>query len=293
MIPVPISDLRVVERAGNLVIDFTVPALSTDNERLRRLRGIDLRAGSGGPNWEASSRPIPVEAEAPGPVHVDVPVTGWVGRDLIVRVRAAGKHGLHSEWSNSVRIKVVPPLEAPRIAVAAVTDGVRIAWTPQAGVEAEYRILKQGPGEEHASIAATVKAAEYVDPRTEYGKPYRYSVEAFIRSGDTEARSEPSETVAITPVDRFAPAVPAGLAATAGLSSVELSWDPCHEPDLRGYYVYRASGDKFERAGELVTTPAYSDRAIESGKRYRYAISAVDQAGNESAHSAAVETVAP
>ena len=33
-------------------------------------------------------------------------------------------------------------------------------------------------------------------------------------------------------------------------------------------------------------------RAVEAGKRYRYAVSAVDQSGNESARSAPVEVMA-
>jgi fibronectin type 3 domain-containing protein len=43
----------------------------------------------------------------------------------------------------------------------------------------------------------------------------------------------------------------------------------------------------------LLEAPAASDRGIETGRRYRYAVTAVDQKGNESARSAAVEVVAP
>jgi hypothetical protein len=293
-IPIRISDLAVTERAGRLAISFTAPAATTDNERLKRLSAIDLRAGEEGPVWESSSKPIETLATAPGPVHVDAPVAGWLGRDIVVRVRTAGKHGRYSEWSNAVRLKVVAPLEPPRISVEAVSDGVRIAWTVQAGAAAEFRVFKQGPSDERPAVAASVKSAEYLDTRAEYGKPYQYSVQAFVKTGDTEAQSERSEAVSITPVDRFAPAVPAGATATAGLNSIELSWDPDHEPDLRGYYVYRAAnGGAFARLGDVITTPAFSDRAIESGKRYRYAISAIDQTGNESARSAAVEATAP
>ncbi|HVX66947.1 MAG TPA: hypothetical protein VHA11_10115, partial [Bryobacteraceae bacterium] len=200
----------------------------------------------------------------------------------------------YSEWSNAVRIKVVPPLEPPRIAVEAAPDGVRVAWTPPAGLAAEYRVFKQGPGEQSAAVAATVKGAEFIDTRAEYGKTYQYSVQAFVKTGDTEAQSEPSEAATITPVDKFPPSVPSGVAATAGINSIELSWDPVHEADLRGYYVYRAaSGGEFGRVGDLIATSAFSDRAIESGKRYRYAVSAIDQAGNESARSAVVEANAP
>ncbi len=86
------------------------------------------------------------------------------------------------------------------------------------------------------------------------------------------------------PVDTFAPAVPAGLTVLSGVSSVELAWERNLDKDLRGYQVYRATGDgPMERIASLVESPAYSDKAVESGKSYHYAVSAVDQAGNESA----------
>jgi fibronectin type 3 domain-containing protein len=42
----------------------------------------------------------------------------------------------------------------------------------------------------------------------------------------------------------------------------------------------------------LIDAPAYGDRQVEAGKRYRYTVSSVDQAGNESARSEAVEATA-
>jgi fibronectin type 3 domain-containing protein len=74
----------------------------------------------------------------------------------------------------------------------------------------------------------------------------------------------------------------------AAAGSVELTWERNTEADLAGYRVYRATGDgAFEKLDD-VQVPAYSDRKVEAGKTYRYALSAVDQAGNESARSAAV-----
>ena len=42
------------------------------------------------------------------------------------------------------------------------------------------------------------------------------------------------------------------------------------------------------RSGETSVVPAYSDRAVEAGKTYRYQVAAFDRAGNESARSVAV-----
>jgi fibronectin type 3 domain-containing protein len=169
-----------------------------------------------------------------------------------------------------------------------------LTWAPQTGATVEYRVLKQGPAEQKPEVAATVKTPEYIDNRAVFGQTYQYSVQAFIKSGSTEAQSALSEPVSITPEDRFPPAVPSGVGASRGISSIELSWDPVPDTDLRGYYVYRAAGDgALQRLGELLIAPAYSDRAVESGRKYRYAISAIDRAGNESAQSSTVEATAP
>jgi fibronectin type 3 domain-containing protein len=96
--------------------------------------------------------------------------------------------------------------------------------------------------------------------------------------------------VTITPRDTFAPSVPASATALSGPTSIEVSWQRSPESDLQGYYVYRSvNGAPFERQGELIAVPAYSDRRVEHGKTYRYEISAVDKKNNESDKSAPAE----
>lgn len=75
---------------------------------------------------------------------------------------------------------------------------------------------------------------------------------------------------------------------------VELVWERNTESDLAGYRVYRALGDgKLEKIADVSDAPSYSDRKLETGKRYRYAVSAVDRLNNESAQSTPVEITAP
>jgi fibronectin type 3 domain-containing protein len=96
--------------------------------------------------------------------------------------------------------------------------------------------------------------------------------------------------VTITPQDKFPPSVPASITALSGPASIEVSWQRSPESDLQGYYVYRSvNGAPFERKGELIAVPAYSDRHVEHGKTYRYEISAVDKKNNESDKSAPAE----
>jgi fibronectin type 3 domain-containing protein len=135
-----------------------------------------------------------------------------------------------------------------------------------------------------------VDRQEFIDRTASYGKPYSYSVQAF--AGTAESARTPLVTV--IPRDTFPPAPPTGLNAIAGLNSIELTWERSPEADLGGYRVYRAeaAGD-FKLTADAVEGPAYSDKAISRGTRYRYSVTAVDQAGNESPRSPVVDITVP
>jgi fibronectin type 3 domain-containing protein len=109
-----------------------------------------------------------------------------------------------------------------------------------------------------------------------------------------EAESDLSSEVSITPVDKFAPATPAGVHADSAPATIELAWERNAEPDLAGYRVYRATaGGSFDKVAEIAAIPTWSDHAVESGKTYRYVLTAFDRAGNESPRSAPVEVTFP
>ena len=158
----------------------------------------------------------------------------------------------------------------------------------------EFRVWKRSGEEKAAAEAATVASREWIDADTRYGVLYEYSVQAVLKSAGANAESEIRGPFSITPVDKFPPAVPVGLTALAGAASIELTWERNTEPDLAGYYLYRAAAEgAFARLGGLLETPASSDRDVKPGIRYRYAVSAVDRSGNESGRSGPVEAVLP
>ena len=98
----------------------------------------------------------------------------------------------------------------------------------------------------------------------------------------------------MTPEDKFPPATPVGLSFILGGKTIELTWTRNTEPDLAGYRIYRAfENNSFERIKETQASTSYSDRNIEPGKHYRYAVTAVDRAGNESKMSEPVTVTAP
>lgn len=299
-IPLAVDDLRAVERGASLEASFTIPALTTDGLALKRAE-IDLRAGpgpEGGWNpdaWAATAQPIPADGGEPGPVKTTAPITNWIGREIFVGVRLAGPTGRKSAWSNFVPLTVVEPVAAVRsLEAQAVPKGVEIRWQAAPRPDQTFRVLRRAPGEKEPAEIGLAAASSFLDPDTQYGKTYAYTVQAVVKAGAAEAESEIAAPVEITPEDRFAPAPPAKLDAVSGIGSIELAWSPSPEPDFRHYRVYRASGDgPFAVIADLLETPSYSDRAIESGVRYRYTVTALDQPGNESERPAPVSVTAP
>lgn len=292
-IPVAITDLHAIERGDKIVVDFTVPQLTTDGVGLRTI-AVDMRVGPVSGNWTEDARKIDTGAETPGAVHVEIPATEWAGREIVLGARVQSRKGRFSEWSNLARLPVVQPLETPSLKAEGSAAGVRVTWAvPEGRSGMLWRVFRRGPGQQEAELLGSTPQPEYVDAAAQRGTAYQYTVQAIVKTGNAVAESEVSQPADISYVDRFPPAVPSGLAAIAGLNSVQLTWNPDTEPDLSGYYVYRSEGGQpFVRVGELQNAPSYTDRAVEAGKRYRYAISAVDQGGNESARSDAIEVVA-
>jgi fibronectin type 3 domain-containing protein len=89
------------------------------------------------------------------------------------------------------------------------------------------------------------------------------------------------------------PPAPTDLVAVPAPNSIELTWE-ASTGDVAGYRIYRASaaGD-FENIADVNTIPTYSDHGVEHGKTYRYAVTALDQAGREGPRSAIKEVSMP
>jgi hypothetical protein len=300
-LPNPVTDLKVVERGEQLMINFSTPVRTTDNLAITRFSAVDLRIGPevtpfNFESWEASARqyelPLPAldeeaEVQKPIPVSKSIPAGEWAGKRVAIFVRTAVKKtGHYSQWSNRVVLDVVPPLKAPAVTVTAVKQGYMLTWESTPNVQ--YRILRQAPGQNAPIEIGTAAASPYVDETSQWDTRYTYTAVGV----EGAAESLPSEPVSITHANTFPPSAPESLAALAGPESIEVSWSRNVETDLKGYYVYRsANGAPFERIGDLVTLPTYSDRKVEHGKSYRYTVTAVNQNGIESEKSPAREVV--
>ncbi len=295
-IPMPVVDLSAVERGDKLDINFTIPPKTTEGLLLKEIGSLELRIGPHAgaefhaEAWAASAKRLDVQLPAQvGAVHFETLAQEFVGKDVLVAVRVGNARGRVSQWSNIVILTVEQPLATPaNLRAEAVVQGVRLTWI--APNQTSFRIYRKAGEEKEPSLLASSDKPEYIDATTEYGKAYDYYVQALHDKAESDVLGPRS----ITPKDTFPPAVPTGLNVSTGVGAIELSWDRNTEPDFKGYQVFRSEGDgPYVKIAEGLEGPSFSDRKIETGKRYRYRISAVDQTGNPSEPSPPVEVIAP
>ena len=295
-VPPRVSDLAAVQRGGRVIVQFTVPALTTEGHPIPPPLKLDLRAGTADqfePNqWAAGARQIPPGAVAGGIARYEIPAADWTGKEVIFGVRVVAGNGKQSGWSNFAIVPVVTPPRKPEgVATAVNRQGVRLTWQ---GGGTDFRIFRKTGDGDYAPVAS-VQSPEWTDTATEFGKRYTYLVQSIVKLDNRkEAESELSDEASIVPRDIFPPAAPQGVQGSIAPNSIKLNWERNTEEDLNGYRVYRGEGNgALVKIADVSVVPSYSDRKVEHGKTYRYAIAAVDRAGNESPRSAPTEIVMP
>jgi fibronectin type 3 domain-containing protein len=192
------------------------------------------------------------------------------------------KKGRSSAWSNLVTMHVEAPVITPTEFVAdSAPNGAKLTWKNFQGPVIVYR---------DGTNIGEGTSGQFTDPRAVLGKVYSYEIQA---RGD-KARGRRSEPKSLTIEDRFAPAAPTGLNVVAGAGTLEISWNPNPEADILGYTVQRATAaGNFTTIANQLDAPAYTDRDVQRGTRYRYMVTALDLRKNQSVTSQEVEITVP
>src|SRR5581483_5059141 len=211
-----------------------------------------------------------------------VSTTSWTdstvagGATYTYSVRALDAAGnLGDASSVAVALDVAPPQPPASLSAQwlAGPSRVKLSWPAAAddvGV-VEYEVSRDG------AVLGTTSATSFVDPAIAPARTYSYSVVALDAAGN---RSAPAEASVTTPDDVGAPSTPTGLTAITASkpTRVDLAWAASSDDvGVTGYRVYR-NGAVIATVG----TTAYTDTAVVRQKTYRYAVSALDAAGNES-----------
>ena len=202
--------------------------------------------------------------------------------------------------SELVAVPLDPVPDAPRQLTASFTaTAIKLDWLGTApGTRYRvYELKKDAP--DTALNAEPIEATTFEVPlavdaeggvAAALGVERCFTVRAARAAAGASLESAAAPPICATPKDVFPPPAPANLTAVASEGSLNLIWDAVDAADLAGYLVLRAEapGDKLL---PLFDTPIvetrYQDTTAEAGKRYIYAVVAVDSASppNRSAES--------
>lgn len=224
----------------------------------------------------------------------------WYGFSFKVR-DARGRFSDFSSWVTAEPLNVaVPPrglkadLGRNRITLTWRAPARNLDQTEPAGVSG-YNIYRSAGDEDSRRVnAARITETTYEDRDVEFGSTYRYLVRAVTGEAAPFGESADSKPVEVEATDTFAPSAPKGLIAIAGEDFISLSWDRSRERDLASYRVWRrpAGAGEYELlTPEGIKDASYTDTRAREQVRYEYAVTALDQEGNESPRSESVTAV--
>jgi predicted small lipoprotein YifL len=218
-------------------------------------------------------------------------------KTLTFALRVRDKKMRASGFTEPVSLElIVPPPPPQKVEAVVFEDHIQVRWEAQegAGKDAEsakprgYNIYRsEGESPALKLNSALIMKQVYLDKEFSFGRTYRYFIRTVLVSAP-QVESEDSGAVEITAQDSFPPARPSGLTAIGGSGFIALSWEAGRESDLAGYRVWRRIAEKGEFvliASLTATESSFQDAKVEKNRRYEYAISALDTAGNESQKS--------
>jgi len=271
----------------------------------------ELTPGASVPVTPKTHKPADLQNVDPLPL-LPPPSTPPSRTYVTVGVSARGKKG---PVSRRVAVPLVPPPPAPADPKITYTEtAVTLAWTPPVErIAGDPDLLPSRPlGPPPSAIAFNVyevpadapsvpvkltktpiPGPTFEDARITWGEKRCYQVRAVATVAGTAVESAAPPNVCETLVDKFPPAAPKSLQAVPSERSISLIWEPNAENDLAGYIVLRGSteADLQPIVSEPITATTFND-GVQSGRRYTYAVRAVDKAGNASPLSNAVAEIA-
>ena len=275
-IPEPVKDVTVTQSGYTLVLTWTNPARYIDGSAATNLSRVQIRS-NGAPLTT-------VQVAAAGqPQSYTMPVGSVVGIERAFTLVVETTQGKLSDVSNAASTTPVDvPGKVTHLAATADQRRIFLPWDktqehPELA-DAYIIVRTDAPAE-----AETVTETRYEDIRYQAGKTLAYQVTAVRRVGETMIMGVGPEPVTVTANDKTPPTVPTGLDITTSDMGAYLTWDPNQELDLAGYRVFRSErpdGDFKAVSDRLITTNAFLDPSYRPG--LHYAVSAVDEFGNES-----------
>ena len=322
-VPQAVKDFSLFQKGDKLTLSWSNPTAYADGNPLQEILEVEIWMAEEDKTEGTPGRKLSVkefedkakllvrlnksqfsflvlkEAEAQKLSYVYPLGTEKIGRKVLTfAVRIKDEKRRTSEFSEPMSIEVqASPLPAQNVRAAVFEKYIEVRWdasSVKAGAPIPpepvgYNVYRsEGEGIPDRLNSSPVKEKEYRDASFSFGRTYRYLIRAVASDAVPFRESDDSEVVKILAKDTFPPSPPTALTIISGTGFIALSWEANQEPDLAGYRVWRrvAGQADFVLLKPLPATEnTYSDSLVEKNKRYDYAITALDNAGNESPKS--------
>ncbi len=315
--PEAVKNVTVVARDAVAFLSWPVPTKNVEGKSMSaseilgfRVVRAELESDKRKPRYKVIAD---IDMAKPEPAEVRGGKVYWSDRNIrygvvySYRVRAVSTRGGVSQYSEEARVAPLLSIAAPKDLRAVDGDSHTVlTWEPvttRADGSAYsgfvgynlYRGTEKGMHDEAPLNKEPLRTTTYRDTGVENNKTYFYFVRAVDSPTVPWQESLDSNETSATPRDLTPPARPTGLTVVPGIGRIFLTWNENKERDLAGYYVYRSRGSakRLERITEKpINRTTFSDETVKAGVVYYYAVTALDQSGNESAMSKEYRAIA-
>jgi hypothetical protein len=323
--------LSGVQRGNQVILNWPAPQRNAPDESVQSIRRIDvyrLAEKPGAPlgltEEEFATRSTMIgsvtyeQIRDAGEVLTYTDTLELAGEPARLRyaVRYVNAAGQRAAFSNFLLLEPAARIaQAPTMIVTGnevAEDSITISWQPPTtNIDGStpvnllgynvYRVEESESAVSDAPInSSLVSGTRFSDRNFKFGESYRYLVRAVsLGTEGGQVESLNSNSIVVSPRDTFPPSAPASITIAAAPGRLSLFFPANPEPDIAGYNIYRSTDPELPRNqwsklnSELLNKTTFQDERVESGRRYFYYLTAVDNASNVSPPSEVVSEAVP
>ena len=279
-IPNAVKDLGATQNGHNIVLTWTNPPRNIDGSAATNLAHVQIRMN------DSPVTTVNINAAGRTQSYV-IPLVQAAGGPRTFTVLVDTTLGKVSRISNAVSIiPVEVPGEVTRLSATVDQRRITLVWDKPLDhpelADAYVVTRTDTPAE-----SETVSDTRYEDSSYPTEKVLTYQVTPVRRLPDRTVTGVGPKAVTVSTQDKTPPQVPTGLDIAQSDTAAFVTWNANTEADLAGYRLFRSgrSDSDFKPVSErLIPTNGFYDQPYRP--ELYYAVSAVDEFGNESAMSA-------
>ncbi len=228
--------------------------------------------------------------------YTDLTDSGLASATYYYRVQAFNESGPGPE-SDEFKVSLIPYPSTPTLSANVTSPNanspvVNLSWTA-APTATHYLLVRFDANNQYRGFDHLTGLA-FTDSTAGAGQTYRYTLYAVNEGGNSNTSNEVIVKVVVPPTPPVPPAAPASLAATAGDSTVALSWNGVS--DATSYRLKRgvAAGGPYTVLPNAINATSFSDSGLTNGTTYYYRVYAVNAGGSSpDSNEANAKPVAP